>query len=134
MLVQLRSWWRRHRLARFASVGVVATVVHSGVLALLISTGLSRSAANLFAFLVAFGVSISCQQRFSFRDRLAGQRLNSLGLLILFLINAAAAFGLGSLAQGPLVLLLPLLPAAINYVLLHAFSGNPAFKTSNLQT
>jgi putative flippase GtrA len=128
MQAGLRSWLRRHRLARFGSVGVVATLVHSVTLALLLGLGRSRAEANLIGFLVAFAVSISGQQRFTFNDRLQGQRLNGMGLLILFIINAAAAFALGSLARGGLVMLLPLLPALINYGLLYLFSGNPAFK------
>jgi putative flippase GtrA len=125
--------WRRfsrHRLARFGSVGVVATLVHASLLALLL-LGLERSRgeANLIAFLAAFAVSMLGQQRYTFQDRLQGRRINSLGLLILFLINASAAFGLGSLARGGLLLLLPLLPALINYVLLYVFSGNPRFRT-----
>jgi putative flippase GtrA len=108
----------------------VATLVHASLLALLL-LGLERSRgeANLIAFLAAFAVSMLGQQRYTFQDRLQGRRINSLGLLILFLINASAAFGLGSLARGGLLLLLPLLPALINYVLLYVFSGNPRFRT-----
>ncbi|MFZ9753147.1 MAG: GtrA family protein [Cyanobium sp.] len=121
--------FRRHRLARFGSVGVVATLVHASLLALLLGLQRSQGEANLIAFLAAFAVSMLGQQRYTFQDRLQGRRINSLGLLILFLINASAAFGLGSLARGGLLLLLPLLPALINYVLLYVFSGNSRFRT-----
>lgn len=130
MALRLPSALSGHRLARFGSVGVVATLVHSAIL-LLLQAGLGRSAgeANLAGFLVAFVVSMAGQQRFTFQDRLQGRRLNSLGLLILFLINAAAAFSLGSIARGGWLVMLPLLPAVINYLLLHLFSGHPRFRT-----
>jgi len=125
-----RALLGRQRLARFGSVGVVATLVHSGVLALLqAGLGRSRAEANLIGFLVAFVVSMSGQQRFTFQDRLQGRRLNSLGLLILFAINASAAYGLGLIARGGWVVVLPLLPALINYALLYLFCGHPRFRT-----
>lgn len=118
-----------HRLSRFCSVGVIATLVHGGVLSLLqAGLALPRSDANLMAFVVAFVVSMAGQQRFSFNDRLQGKRLSANGLVILFLINAAAAFGLGSVAKGGFVILLPVLPAVINYVLLYLFSGSDRFR------
>ncbi len=124
----IRLAWKQHRLARFGSVGLMATVVHASVLALLqAGFGRSRAEANLIGFLVAFAVSLIGQQRFTFNDRLQGRRLNSLGVLILFLINAAAAFGLGQVVQGGFVVLLPLLPALINYCLLYIFSGSRIF-------
>lgn len=129
MAVHVRPWLLRHRLVRFGSVGVLATLVHSAVLALLITLGSGRAEANLIGFLVAFAVSVSGQQRFTFNDRLQGKRLNAFGVLILFVVNAAAAFALGSKASGGLVVLLPLLPALINYLLLHLLSGDPRFRS-----
>lgn len=111
-------------------MGAVATLVHSGLLGTLqLAFDRPRQEANLIGFLVAFAVSMTGQQRFTFQDRLEGRRLNGLGLLILFLINAAAAFWLGMVAKGWMVLVLPLLPALINYILLYAFSGSRTFTT-----
>lgn len=118
----------RQRLARFGGVGVIATLVHSAVLILMqVGLGRSRAEANLVGFLVAFVVSMSGQQRFTFQDRLQGRRLNSLGLLILFAINAGAAYGLGLIAHDGWVVVLPLLPAVINYGLLYLFCGSTTF-------
>jgi putative flippase GtrA len=125
-----RPWISNNRLTRFLSVGVIATLVHAGILALLqTGLGLPRGEANLIGFVVAFIFSMAGQQRFTFNDRLQGKHLNAFGLLILFVVNATAAFGLGSLAKGGLVILLPLLPAVINYVLLYMFSGNSLFRS-----
>lgn len=120
----------KHRLTSFFSVGVIATLVHASILTLL-QTGfhLPRGAANLIGFVVAFTVSMAGQQRFTFNDRLQGKHLNATGLLILFVVNAAAALGLGSLAKGGLVIVLPLVPAATNYVLLYIFSGSSLFRS-----
>lgn len=119
-----------HRLSRFCSVGVVATLVHAGVLSLLqAGLNLPRSDANLMGFVVAFMVSMAGQQRYTFNDRLQGKRLNAPGLLILFLINATAAFGIGSVAKGGFLILLPVLPAVINYLLLYLFSGSTRFRS-----
>lgn len=128
MIASLRRSISAARLARFGSVGAVATLVHGGVLALL-QSGLGRSGgeANLIGFLVAFVVSMSGQQRFTFQDRLQGRRLNSRGLLILLAINAAAAYGSGMIAVQGWVLLLPLLPALINFGLLYLFCGSHTF-------
>ena len=125
-----RPWISNRRLTRFCSIGVIATLVHAGMLSLLqMGFALPRAEANLIGFLVAFIFSMTGQQRFTFNDRLQGKHLNALGLLILLVVNAAAAFWLGSLAKGGLVLVLPLLPAAINYVLLYFFSGNSLFRS-----
>jgi hypothetical protein len=64
------------------------------------------------------------QQRFTFNDRLQGQRINNFGLSILFLINASAALLLGHLAKAGWVVMLPILPAVINYLLLYVFTGS----------
>lgn len=120
---------KHHRVARFGLVGIAATLLHAAVLALL-KTGLEMATgpANLIGFLVAFGLSMYGQQRFTFQDRLQGQRMNRLGLGILFIINALAAWLLGATARGGWIVILPLLPAAINYGLLYCFSGHRRFK------
>lgn len=129
MKQRYRPWINKRRLTSFCSVGVIATLVHAGILTLLLTTfNLPRANANLIAFVGAFSVSMAGQQRFTFNDRLQGKHLNAFGLLVLFLVNVVAAFGLGSLAKGGLVIVLPLLPAVINYVLLYQFSGSSLFR------
>ena len=68
------------------------------------------------------------QQRFTFNDRLQGQRINNVGLMILFLINALAALLLGHMAKAGWVVILPILPAVINYLLLYIFTGSTLFR------
>ena len=117
------------RLLKFGLVGVVATGVHLGVLMVLLqSTLLSSGPANVVAFVTAFLLSTSLQQQFTFADRLEGQLLKKRSVLLLFSINASAAYLLGSLAKGPMIPLLALVPPVLNYSLLHIFSGHPRFK------
>jgi putative flippase GtrA len=119
----------KHRIARFGAVGIVATAVHAAILIMLkIGLQIGTGPANLIGFLVAFSVSMAGQQRFTFSDRLQGQRINNVGLTILFLINALAALLLGRLATAGWVVMLPILPAVINYVLLYVFSGSAIFR------
>ena len=119
----------KHRIARFGAVGITSTAVHAAILTTLkIGLQISTGPANLVGFLAAFGVSMYGQQRFTFNDRLQGQRINTVGLAILFLINALAALLLGLLAKAGWVVLLPILPAMINYLLLYIFSGSPLFR------
>lgn len=119
----------KHRIARFGAVGIASTAVHAAILTTLkIGLQIGTGPANLVGFLAAFGVSMYGQQRFTFNDRLQGQRLNTFGLTILFLINASAALLLGHLAKAGWVVLLPILPAVINYLLLYTFSGSPIFR------
>lgn len=119
----------QQRIARFGAVGILATAVHAAILTLLkIGFQISTGPANLLGFLVAFSVSMYGQQRFTFNDRLRGQRINTLGLTILFLINGLAALLLGHLAKAGWVVLLPILPALINYLLLYTFSGSSLFR------
>ena len=119
----------KHRIARFGAVGIASTAVHAAILTTLkIGLQIGTGPANLVGFLAAFGVSMYGQQRFTFNDRLQGQRINTFGLTILFLINASAALLLGHLAKAGWVVLLPILPAAINYLLLYIFSGSPIFR------
>jgi putative flippase GtrA len=119
----------KHRIARFGAVGIASTAVHAAILTTLkIGLQLGTGPANLVGFLAAFGVSMYGQQRFTFNDRLKGQRINTVGLAILFLINALAALLLGQIAKAGWVVLLPILPAVINYLLLYIFSGSPIFR------
>lgn len=117
------------RLLKFGLVGVMATGIHLGVLMVLLqSTLLSSGPANVVAFVTAFLLSTSLQQQFTFADRLGGQLLKKRSVLLLFSINASAAYLLGSLAKGPMIPLLALVPPVLNYSLLHIFSGHPRFK------
>jgi putative flippase GtrA len=119
----------KHRIARFGAVGIASTAVHATILtALKVRLQIGTGPANLVGFLAAFGVSMYGQQRFTFNDRLQGQQINTAGLTILFLINALAALLLGHLAKAEWVVLLPILPAVINYLLLYVFSGSPLFR------
>jgi putative flippase GtrA len=119
----------KHRIARFGAVGIASTAVHAAILTTLkIGLQIGTGPANLVGFLAAFGVSMYGQQRFTFNDRLQGQRINTFGLTILFLINASAALLLGQVAKAGWVVLLPILPAVINYLLLYIFSGSPIFR------
>jgi putative flippase GtrA len=119
----------KHRIARFGAVGIASTAVHAAILTTLkIGLQIGTGPANLVGFLAAFGVSMYGQQRFTFNDRLQGQRINTFGLTILFLINASAALLLGQVAKAGWVVLLPILPAVINYLLLYTFSGSPIFR------
>ena len=119
----------RHRIARFGAVGIASTAVHAAILTTLkIGLQIGTGPANLVGFLAAFCVSMYGQQRFTFNDRLQGQRINTFGLTILFLINASAALLLGHLAKAGWVVLLPILPAVINYLLLYTFSGSSLFR------
>lgn len=119
----------KHRIARFGAVGIVATAVHAAMLTMLkVGLHIGTGPANLIGFLVAFTVSMAGQQRFTFSDRLEGQRINNAGLTILFLINALAALLLGQWATAGWLWLLPILPAVINFVLLYVFSGSAIFR------
>jgi putative flippase GtrA len=115
----------KQRIARFGAVGILAMAVHAAILtALKFGLQISTGPANLISFIIAFTVSMYGQQRFTFNDRLQGQRINNFGLSILFLINASAALLLGHLAKAGWVVMLPILPAVINYLLLYVFTGS----------
>ncbi len=120
----------KHRFARFSAVGIASTAVHAAILTTLkIGLQIGTGPANLIGFLAAFGVSMYGQQRFTFNDRLQGQRINTVGIAILFLINALAALLLGQIAKAGWVIMLPILPAVINYLLLYLFSGSAPFRS-----
>jgi len=120
----------KHRIARFGAVGIASTAVHAAILTTLkIGLQIGTGPANLVGFLAAFGVSMYGQQRFTFNDRLQGQRINTVGLAILFLINALAALLLCQIAKAGWVIMLPILPAVINYLLLYLFSGSAPFRS-----
>jgi putative flippase GtrA len=118
------------RIFRFSFVGLLSTCIHG--LLLYVFGGFLRlggSASNLFAFIFAFIFSIHAQQAFTFRDRLGESRLNSKAIGILFLVNALAAFFLGASLHGWAIAILPLVPAAINYILLYLLTGLSGFRS-----
>lgn len=117
------------RLTRFGAVGLLSTALHLTVLLLLThQAGQSTALANLMAFIIAFVFSTTAQQAFTFHDRLAGKTLKKRSLSALFSINALLAYSLGRWAHGPEIMALALVPPVVNFALLHAFSGHPAFK------
>lgn len=120
---------RSRRVFKFGLVGIFSTAIHLGSLLLLSGwVGLTTAFSNLLAFLIAFLFSTTAQQRFTFVDRLDGQLLKKRSLFILFFVNSVTAYVLGTWVKGNLVFVLALVPPGLNYILLHFFSGHPAFK------
>ncbi|MEB3334740.1 MAG: GtrA family protein [Cyanobacteriota bacterium] len=117
------------RLVRFGMVGVLATLIHLGMLLICLRLAVTQTGlANVCAFIVAFVVSTTLQQRYTFADRLDGQVLKKRSVLLLFLLNSIVAYLLGAQTKGPFLLLLAFVPAVVNYTILHFFSGHPSFK------
>ena len=118
------------RIFRFGAVGLVSTgILASSLLVLATLTQLDSSLANLASFSIAFGFSIKAQQAFTFSDRLGRRQLNGLALTILFSVNAILAISLGHLLDGWWRSVLPLVPAAINYILMYIATGLPLFRS-----
>lgn len=83
----------RFQIARFGLVGIAATLVHAGILSLLIEMlALPVQLANISAFMVAFGVSYLGHHRWTF-DSDAGHRQAAskflLTAIVGFLANVA---------------------------------------------
>ena len=118
------------RLARFAGVGVMATLIHYVVLESLFRIWQLLALANVAAFLIACAFSFTVQQRFTFRDRLQGKRLNHRALLLFFCLNAAInwAGGLAAVQFGWYRPLLPLLAAVVNFCSYWLMSSRPMFR------
>lgn len=83
--------------------------------------------ANTGGFLLGFLVSFTLQQRFTFQDRLQGARLSVLAGVLMFMVNLALSYGLGALLPATLRIGLPLMPAAINYLLYNRMSSMAVF-------
>ncbi|MCP9842082.1 GtrA family protein [Synechococcus sp. J7-Johnson] len=115
-----------NRLCRFAVVGISSTFIHAVVLYIFLGMEFGWL-SNLAGFLSAFVFSFVMQQRFTFADKLAGKRLNSLAATSIFSINAVAASCLGILPQGSITFLLPIVPAMINYILYSIMSTSRLF-------
>ncbi|MCP9860039.1 MULTISPECIES: GtrA family protein [unclassified Cyanobium] len=117
------------RIVRFGTVGIVATAIHSSSLIILSSlTSLGGGVTNMISFVIAFAFSFKAQQAFTFKDRLGKQKLNLLAMGVLFLVNILVAIALGAFLRDKYRVLLPLVPAAINYLLLYVTSGLPQFR------
>lgn len=116
-----------NRLASFASVGVFATLVHSAILVVVTSIGHATWIANPLGFLGGFLVSFTLQQRLTFRDRLAGSVLTQQAGILIFMINLILSAVLAPLS-GRFLIVLPLLPALVNYCLYFSLSGMPRFR------
>lgn len=116
-----------NRLASFASVGVLATLVHAGILLAITGKGHAAWIANPLGFLGGFLVSFTLQQRLTFRDRLAGSVLSHQAGILVFAINLIMSAAIARLSGGFLIML-PLLPAVVNYTLYYYLSGKPRFR------
>lgn len=57
-----------HRIARFASVGIVNTALDFGVLFILVNLGVARIPANVISTTVAFIFSFTANRRYTFRS------------------------------------------------------------------
>ncbi|MDF2867427.1 MAG: putative GtrA-like protein [Gammaproteobacteria bacterium] len=65
-----------HRLAFFTGIGIISTLVHVGVVALLVSfTHLHPLTANIIAFFTAFNASYFGHRRFTFAKLKNNKRL-----------------------------------------------------------
>jgi putative flippase GtrA len=91
------------QVARFAGVGVVSTVVHLGLFALLRPALESAQTANLLALLVAAVANTAMNRRWTFglrgREQATRQHLMSLGVLALTLLMTSGGLALLHLWQ-----------------------------------
>lgn len=119
------------RIARFGVIGGAATLIHYAILYGLSSIiYFSLSVINVCAFLVATGFSFTMQQRFTFRDRLGGKRLNGIALFIFLFINSGINW-VGGLVAIDLIWfksILPLLAAGVNFCTYWLISSSVAFR------
>ena len=116
------------RLFSFTGVGFIATAAHSISLVGLSLISLPISTANAISFTAGFIVSFGLQQKYTFKDRLAGSKLSRLAGCILFSINLGASALLGEFLGKDRAFILPLAPAVINYVLYYNMTGAYKFK------
>ena len=117
------------RLSRFVSIGLVSTLVHYLSLWLFLAINLELWISNLISFTLAFMLSFSWQQRYTFGDRLGqNARLNQKALILLFLVNLIFSGVFAKLANNKFAFLLPLLPAACNYFFYYLLTGLRSFK------
>ena len=106
------------RVCRFSLVGIISTVTHYGLL-LFLALYLPIWLANSVAFSISFMVSFVLQQRYTFFDRLGDNKLNLNAAIIVFIANIACAAIVGLFVSGKHLLLLPLLPALVNFSLFY---------------
>lgn len=117
------------RLSRFISVGVISTLLHYFILAFLIWMSFELWVSNLLAFSAAFVFSFSCQQRYTFADRLGkNSSLNQRAAVLIFVLNLILSGVSAQLASKELIVVLPLLPAVVNYFAYYLMSGLQLFK------
>jgi putative flippase GtrA len=116
-----------NRLASFISVGVFATLVHASILVVITGSGHAAWIANPLGFLGGFLASFTLQQRLTFRDRLAGSVLTPQAGILIFMVNLVLSAVIAPLS-GRFLIMLPLLPALVNYCLYFSLSGMPRFR------
>ena len=120
------------RLSRFVSIGLVSTLVHYLALGLFVFVNLELWISNLLAFTLAFMLSFSWQQRYTFGDRLgSNSHLNQKALIMIFLVNLFFSGVSAKLVGNKLAFGLPLLPAFCNYFLYYISAGSQFFKAKN---
>lgn len=87
------------QVSRFASVGLVATGVHALVYGVLGGfSNITPMAANLLAFVVAFGFSYLGHFRFTFSEQMQGRSaLQSYSVQLRFFVVALLGLGLNAL-------------------------------------
>jgi putative flippase GtrA len=115
------------RLGSYSLVGVLATAVHGISLLILSEAMLPTALANTGGFLLGFLVSFTLQQRFTFQDRLQGARLSVLAGVLMFTVNLSLSYAFGALLPAALRIGLPLMPAAINFLLYNRMSSMAVF-------
>ncbi|WP_343553212.1 GtrA family protein [Pantoea sp.] len=80
--------------ARYSSIGVINTLLHWAVFALLYALGSSQSIANVAAFCLAVTFSFYANARWTFNSEATGKRYS---LYVIFM--GAVALGIGHLAD-----------------------------------
>lgn len=123
---------KRIRALRFGIVGIISTLIHYISLYSFTGLGASLAPANTAAFLVAITFSFSVQQQVTFRDRLGGDRLNSIALLMIIAVNALICWIGGwilELLSAPVLkFLLPLVGAGTNFILYWLATTTPMLR------
>lgn len=119
------------RLSRFASIGLLSTLVHYLSLGFFVFINLDLWISNLLAFSLAFMLSFTWQQRYTFGDRIGpNSQLNQKALILLFLVNLTFSGISAKLVGAQFAYGLPLLPAILNYFLYYMSTGLQLFKRS----
>lgn len=118
-----------YRISSFVTVGFCATVIHTGILFLLLYFNVETALANAIAYVLAFLFSLAFQQKYTFADRLNGSSFKLSAALIILFANLLISVLLGNVAAGRIFsAFLPLTPAVVNFVLFYVLSGTRLFK------